>query len=153
MGMPKPGPRHLKLEKLAGLWEGEETMHPSQWDPEGSMAKGRTLNRSSLNGFAIISDYEQLRDGVVTFTGHGVYSYDPKKELYRLDWFDCMGSPPEVFTGRFDGEVLILGHGGPGMHARMTSDFSEAGVLYSKMEMSDDGADWTTMFESRYRKD
>ena len=33
MNMPQPSPGHHKLEVLAGSWEGEETMHPSQWDP------------------------------------------------------------------------------------------------------------------------
>ena len=76
-------------------------MHPSQWDPKGGIAIGRTKSRLALNGFALISDYEQERDGVITFTGHGVLSFEPTKELYALHWFDCMGSPPEVFLGRF----------------------------------------------------
>ena len=51
----------------------------------------------------------------------------PKKTLYTLTWFDCMGSPPEVFKGRFEGDVLNLAHGGPGMHVRLTYDLREAG--------------------------
>jgi len=152
MNMPKAGPGHLKLEILAGAWEGEETMHPSQWDPEGGIALGRTMNHLDLNGFALISDYEQERNGVVTFTGHGVFSFNPENELYSLHWFDCMGSPPEVFTGRFDGDVLTLAHGGPGMHASMTYDMSQAGQMRSKMEMSEDGSAWKTMYEAIFKK-
>jgi len=152
MDMPKPTSGHKRLEMLVGTWEGDETMHPSQWDPKGSVARGKTTNRLDLSGFALISDYEQTRDGAVVFSGHGVYTYDPKKDHYALHWFDCMGSPPEVFTGTFDGDVLVLAHGGPGMHARMTYDFSEPGTLVSKMEMSQDGAKWNTLFDGRYRR-
>ena len=63
-----------------------------------------------------------------------------------------MGSPPEVFTGRFSGEVLTVAHGGPGMHARLTYDLSEPGVLRSKMEMSQDGTVWNTLFDGRYTR-
>lgn len=152
MDMPKPSPGHLLLNKLVGTWEGEETMHPSQWDPEGGVAFGRNHHTLSLNGFAVLTDYEQERDGTVTFTGHGVYTYDPEEDRYTLHWFDGLGSPPEVFEGGFEGDVLTLAHGGPGMHARMTYDFSTPGTLQAKMEMSPDGQDWKVLFEATYQR-
>ncbi len=154
MEMPKPSAGHLSLEKLAGHWEGEDTMHPSQWDPKGGIAVGRTTSRLALNGFALISDYEQERDGIITYTGHGVYTFRPKDELYALHWFDCLGTTPEIFEGRFDGDILTMAHGGPGMHARMTYDLSDSRHMVSKMEMSQDGVTWNTLFDGRYeRKD
>ena len=54
MEMPKPTPEHLMMEKMAGGWEGEEKMFPSQWDPKGGTAVGRMKNRLALNGFALI---------------------------------------------------------------------------------------------------
>lgn len=152
MEMPKPSPAHARLERLAGRWRGTEQMQPSQWDPEGGAAVGRSTSRLALNGFALITDYEQERDGAVTFSGHGVYTCDPETEVYRLHWFDGLGSPPEVFTGRFDGDVLTLAHGGPGMHVRMTTDLTAPGVMVSKMEMSPDGVDWKTLFDGRYER-
>jgi len=152
MEMPKPSAGHLRLEKLAGHWEGEEKMYPSQWSPQGSTAVGRTKNSMALSGFALIGDYEQEHNGVITFTGHAVYTFDPKQELYSLHWFDCMGSPPEVFTGKFDGDVLTLAHGGPGMHARMTYDLTDPEIMLSSMEMCPDGLDWKRLFEGRYRR-
>lgn len=152
MDMPTPTAGHLRLERMAGLWEGQETMHPSQWDPKGGVAVGRNRHTLRLGGFALIVEYEQERDGAITFTGHGVYTYDAKADRYILHWFDSMGSPAEVFTGGFDGDVLTLGHGGPGMHARMTYDLSEPGVMRGQMEMSHDGSDWQTLFEAVYRK-
>lgn len=152
MGMPKPSAGHQRLDKLVGTWEGEETMHPSQWDPKGGVAKGRNDHRLDLGGFALLADYRQERDGAVTFTGHGVYTYDPEGDRYVLHWFDCMGSPPEIFTGGFEGDVLTLAHGGPGMHARMTSDYSIPGVMKAKMEMSPDGQSWNVLFEATYKR-
>jgi uncharacterized protein YodC (DUF2158 family) len=152
MEMPKPTPGHARLQSLAGNWKGEERMHPSQWDPKGGTAVGRMQNQFSLNGFALISDYEQERDGSVTFTGHGIFTFDPADGSYALHWFDCMGSPPEVFRGRFEGDVLTLAHGGPGMNARMTYDLTDPSKLTSRMEMSQDGVHWMTLFDGWYKK-
>ena len=152
MDMPKPTPGHEKLKKLEGTWVGEETMHPCEWHPGGGVAFGRTTNRVELSGFAVIGDYEQSKNGVTTFTGHCVYTYDPERDLYTMHWFDCVGSPPEVFTGGFDGDVLTLAHGGPGPHARMTYDHSDPQFMVGKMEMSSDGNEWKTVFEARYTR-
>jgi len=152
MNMPTPSNGHLLLEKLSGTWEGEETMYPSQWDPRGAVAIGRNKNQLSLGGFALLSDYEQERDGSITFTEHGVYTFSLNEDRYTLHWFDCMGSPPEVFVGGFDGDVLTLAHGGPGMHARMTYDLATAGIMKGMMEMSRDGVEWRVLFEAVYRR-
>ena len=94
-----------------------------------------------------------LVGGVVTFQGHGVMTYDSNEARYVLHWFDSMGSPPEVFTGTFEGDVLTVGHGGPGMHARLTYDLTRKGVLRSRMDLSEDGADWAGFFECDYERD
>ena len=152
MDMPKPSAGHLLFEKLAGSWEGEETMYPSQWDPEGGVAVGRNEHRLGVGGFALIADYEQERGGAITFTGHGVYTYDKEEDQYTLHWFDSMGSPPEVFKGMVDGDVLTLAHGGPGMHARMTTDLSTPGTMKGMMEMSPDGNEWKLFFDAVYKR-
>lgn len=152
MEMPKPTPGHARMEALAGEWEGEEKMLPSQWDPKGGVATGRSNSRMALNGFALITDYEQERDGAITFSGHGVMTFDPESRLYSLNWFDCMGTPPEVFRGRFEGDVLVASHGGPGMHARLTYELVEPQQLRTVMEMSPDGENWNTLFEALYRR-
>lgn len=152
MDMPKASSGHLRLEKMAGNWQGEEKMHPSPWEPKGGTAVASMQSRLDLSGFALIGDYEQKRGGVTTFTGHSVMTYNAKDDLYSLHWFDCMGSTPEVFTGRFQGDVLVVAHGGPGMHARLTYDLSNPRQMTSKMEMSPDGANWNTLFEGSYKR-
>jgi len=151
MQMPKPGPGHAVLERLSGTWEGEEKMHPSPWDPEGGIATGRTKSHLTLNGFALITDYEQERDGAISFTGHGVWTFDPTRDLCVLHWFDCMGSPPEVFEGRFEGDTLTISHAGP-MHAKFTYEFMGRDSMRTRMEMSEDGRNWKRMFDGTYRR-
>lgn len=150
--MPKPTEHHHKLKKLAGQWQGEEKMYPSQWDPKGGIATGRNQARVSLDGFALVADYEQERDGQITYMGHAVWTWDAKENCYVMHWFDSMGSPPEVFKGNFEGErLMVSSHGGP-MQARMTYDFSQAAKLKSKMEMSPDGKSWSTLFDAEYER-
>ena len=152
MDMPQPSTGHRKLELLVGRWEGNENMYPSQWDPKGGTAFGRTTSRLGLGGFALISDYEQERDGAIAFSGHGIYTYDVESEQYSLFWVDSMGSRPEVFAGGFTGDVLTLSHAGPPMHVRLMWDLTEPGVLASSMEMSDDGVTWNRLFDAEYRR-
>lgn len=150
METPKATEAHRKLERLAGTWVGEETMPPSEWTPEGFTATGRCVTRMALSGFAVIADYRQEHDGRITFEGHGVYTYDPDDGCYKQHWFDSMGSPPEVFRGTFDGDVLSMRSRSPTGHARITSDYSEEGRVVTRMEMSQDGTDWKLAFEGTY---
>ena len=149
MKMPTPSAGHRKLEKIAGRWEGEEKMYPSPWDQNGGTAIGRISSRVALNGFALINDYDQERDGEITFTDHGVFTDDSKEDSYTLVWVDCMGAPPEIFKGKFEGDVLKLAHGGPGMHVRLTYNVSEPDCLTTSMEMSQDGQTWNRFFDAR----
>jgi len=94
MDMPKPTPGHAKLEKLDGRWEGEETMSPSQWDPKGGVATGRSNGRVALDGFALVTEYEQERAGAITFSGHGVMTFNPQTSRYGSAW-------KTLFDGRY----------------------------------------------------
>ena len=152
MEMPKPTADHKQLEKLAGIWNGKETMHPSPWDPKGGEAEGTTLARLALDGFAVIADYEQSRGGKPTFSGHGVYTWDAAAGQVVLHWFDCMGQGSEEFRGSWDGDRLRLESRNPMGFARMTHDYSRAGTLTSRMEMSPDGETWTPLFDGRYQR-
>jgi Protein of unknown function (DUF1579) len=152
MDMPKPSDAHRKLENLAGAWRGTEVMYPSQWDPKGGKAAGRSDARVILGGFALAIDYEQERDGAITFSGHGVVTYDTGDRVYVMHWFDSMGSPPEVFRGLFDGKVLTLAHGGPGMHVRLVYDLTREKRMTTQMNMSQNGEEWMKLFDGDYEK-
>ncbi|TDJ31320.1 MAG: DUF1579 domain-containing protein [Gammaproteobacteria bacterium] len=149
---PRPTAAHRKLEKLVGSWRGREIMKPSPWDPEGGEAIGYSEARVVANGFVVTGDYRQERDGVETFSGHAVYTWDPEREEYVHHWFDCMGSPPEVFRGHFDGDVLILEGKNPMGSVRSTVDFSQPDKMLVYYEMSTDGENWDCLFEGIYER-
>jgi Protein of unknown function (DUF1579) len=152
MDMPKPGDGHRKLEKLVGNWTGEEKLHPSPWDPRGGVAQARVNNRLSLSGFNVVQDYEQWRGEAVTFAGHGVFSFNPKDNSYSMHWWDSMGMPPNVFTGKFDGDVLTLTSPSAQGQSRAIFDLREPGSYVFKMDVSPDGKQWRTFMEGKYRR-
>ncbi len=152
MEMPRPTDAHKKLELFAGTWTGEETMFPSQWDPGGGKATGKSASKVSADGFVVAGDYEQSRSGQRTFAGHAVYSYDPAEKRYVLHWWDSMGMSVEVFYGRFEGQVITFESRNPMGHSKLVYDFSKPGEIKSRMEMSPDGKTYKPMMEGVYRR-
>lgn len=149
MEMPQPSAAHRRLERLVGRWRGEERMPPSAWAPEGAEAIGYSDARSALGGFAVVCDYRQEKDGVVTYEGHGVDSYDPAEDLYVMHWFDSIGSPPEVFRGRFEGDRLEM----RSRQARSLTEYTGDGSMTTRMETLEDGESWTLALEGSYARE
>ncbi|MEW5977822.1 MAG: DUF1579 family protein [Acidobacteriota bacterium] len=150
MSVSEPTQAHQKLEKLVGVWKGEETLAPSPWDHLGGTAQATVLNRSALNGLAIVQEYEQERGGTVSLLGHGVFTWDPRQECYLMHWFDSMGRPPNVFTGNFEGDQLVLHHQDEQGHSRALFDFSGSDSYTFQMKVSKDTHHWYTFMEGRY---
>ena len=153
MDMPKLTDAHKKLELLAGRWKGEEKLSPSPWDPKGGIATGRVNNRPALDGFAVVQDYEQERNGAVSFQGHGIFSYDAYQKNYVLHWLDSMGMPVNEFRGSFEGRVLTLTNKGQMGFNRAVFDLGENDKYKFKMEISQDGKNWYTFMEGSYTRE
>jgi hypothetical protein len=152
MDMPKIGEAQRQLERLVGSWEGKETLHPSPWDPAGGTAVGRVVNRLALDGFAVIQEYEQERNGKVNFRGHGIFRWDDASRSYVLYWFDSFGMPPGAFHGGFkDGVLTLTDKGSQGQH-RAVFDLSDPGKYRFRMEVSPDGGQWQPVMEGSYTK-
>ena len=152
MTMPEPSSGHAEFERLVGTWEGDEIIHPSHWEPEGAQARGRFHFERRLNGFALILDYEQRREGQLRFGGHGVVTYDPLGGLYHLHWFDSIGSLPEHYRGPLEEGRLLLSRADREMAARQIYDVREADVMDLKLEVSPEGSDWRAYLEGRYHR-
>jgi len=152
MDMPKPTEAHKKLELLLGTYEGEEIMHPSPWSPAGHKADGKVVNRPALEGFNVIQEYEQRTQGNLTFAGHGVFEWNPKESCYIMSWWDTFGGIGSQHKGQFDGKVLTLTSKNEMGHSRAIFDLRETGFYSFKMDMSQDGKNWTTLMEGKYRK-
>lgn len=151
MEMPKPGDAHARLHALAGQWGGEETVHPAPWEPAGGSATAFIHNRIVLNGFAVVQEYEQYRDGKPTFSGHGLFWWDAAASQYVMTWIDSMMGVPANFRGTFDGDVLRLLNTMPqGGFARCSFDCGMPGEYVFLMEVSLDGETWTPAMEGAY---
>src|ERR687887_169835 len=62
LAAPSPLPEHKKLAVFAGEWAGEEMVYPSRWTA-GGPATSHVVARMDLNGFYLIQDTRQVRDG------------------------------------------------------------------------------------------
>lgn len=153
MQMAQPTPAHKMLERLAGSWSGTEIMHPSPWDPNGGKATGHTEARMALDGFALIADYQQERDGAITFRGHGVYTYSAAEKQYILYWFDSMGVAANIFRGNIKGDKFTLTSKEEQGYSRLSYDLSQNDRQKFLMEMSQDGKHWKPLVEATYQRD
>jgi uncharacterized protein DUF1579 len=153
MQMPTLQDQHRKLKALAGNWTGEEKLHPSPWDPKGGPAVGRVQSRLDLDGFFLVSDYQEERGGQVTYRGHGVFGWDPSEQCYTMHWFDSMGSGTSApARGRWEGNKLSFEHKHPMGHSRYTYALEGEGRYSFLLENSQDGKQWASFMEGRYTR-
>jgi hypothetical protein len=153
MQMPKPNKFHKKLEALVGDWAGDETMHPTPWEPQGGTAKGSYKVRPAFDGFGVVQDYMQKRGGKTSYRGHGVMGYDTQNNCYVWHWSDTMGGvATSVTTGKWERNKLTFQHAGPMAHVRYTYTFHRDGTVGFSIENSDDGQAWQPFMEGRYTK-
>ena len=109
LAAPTPLEEHRKLAAFAGEWTGEEMVYPSRWNA-GGPATSRVVARIDLNGFYLIQDTLQMRDGKESFATHGVFTYDREDRLYKLFWLDSLGYyPPSPASGGWTGQVADPG--------------------------------------------
>jgi hypothetical protein len=151
--MPQPTEQHKKLHLLAGEWEGEETLSPSPWGPGGA-AFGRYSGRVAMDGFYVVQDYVEEKDGRTVFRGHGVFGWDAERAAYAWYWFDSMGQvPPQPSFGRWEGDALIFESTSPQGRGRYSFRFASPDQYSFKLENSfDGGATYATLMEGNYRR-
>lgn len=151
--MPKPTEQHLALHRLAGSWVGDETLEPSPWGP-GGKAVGRLSGTVALDGFFVVSDYVEEKDGKVVFRGHSIFGWDPQAKNVTWYWFDSMGqTPPAPSTGTWDGDTLILRNRSPQGEGRYTYRFEGKDRYLFRIENTfDGGKTWKKLMEGTYRR-
>ena len=152
MKMPKPSAAHKKLHKLEGTWNGDEVHSPSPHDPKGGEAKAKVKNKVSLDGFAVVQEYQQKRNGKNNFAGHAIFRYDAQANEYQMMWMDSMGGPANTFRGTFDGKVLNLTASSEQGHMRCTFEFPKKDSYVFTMDASPDGTPWFPFMTGRYKK-
>ena len=153
MQMGPPNEKHQKLSAFAGNWKGEEILHPGPWLPQGAKAASKTVSKMGLGGYFLLMDYEQTRDGKVSYQGHGVYGWDQFQSMFTMHWFDVMGvDPGPPATGHWEGNKLQFRHSHPMGHGRYTYEFKPDGSYTFKLEHSQDGEHWMSFIDGTYKK-
>jgi len=154
MEMPKPTEFHKKLERMAGKWTSRETLYPSPWAPETTHATGETDSRMDLDGFALITNYHQERDGAITYRGHGVFGYDSRQGCYLMVWSDSTGGVPGQATkGQWVDNCLTFQDQSEFGHIRYVYTFNDDGSYDFVLAHSKDGEKWNNFMDGHYTRD
>ncbi|WFU72865.1 MULTISPECIES: DUF1579 family protein [unclassified Bradyrhizobium] len=147
-----PLAEHARLAAFAGEWDGEETVFPSRWT-KGGPATSRTVARMDLNGFYLIQDSVQMRDGKQVFATHGIFTYDRDDRTYKLFWYDSLGyTPPSPASGGWVGKTLTLVRGSLRGNARHVYEIIDDNSYSLKIQFSPDAEGWADVLTGVYRR-
>jgi hypothetical protein len=152
--MPRPNEHHEKLHQLAGTWVGEEVLSPSPWGPGGG-AIARIMLRLDIDGFFLIQDYVEEREGATVYRGHGIIGWDEPSQRYGWFWVDSMGTLPAAPSwGHWSGDTLTFEHSPlADQRSRYTFQLADRQTLLFKIESSrDSGHTYATFLHGRYRR-
>jgi hypothetical protein len=99
-----------------------------------------------------VQDYEQRREGAVTFRGHAVMGWDAAAGEHVMHWWDSMGMAPNVFHGKWEDGALVMTHRGERGSSRSVMRVTD-GTYRFQMDVSPDGEQWTTWMTGTYRRE
>jgi len=152
LAAPSPLPEHKKLAVFAGEWTGEETVYASRWTPGGT-ATSRVSARIALNGFYLLQDTVQMRDGKESFASHGVFTYDREDRTYKLFWHDSLGYySPAPASGGWAANSLVLVRGSLRGNARHVYEVVDDNTYNMKIQFSPDSEGWNDVLTGVYRR-
>jgi len=147
-----PLPEHVRLAVFAGEWSGEEMVYPSRWNA-GGPATAQVVARMDLNGFYLIQDARQFRDGKEIFATHGLFTYDRDDRTYKLFWYDSLGyTPPSPASGGWVGKTLTLVRGSLRGNARHVYEIIDDDSYSLKIQFSPDAEGWADVLTGVYRR-
>ena len=149
---PQVCPEHERLAAFAGEWEGEEVVGESRWFEAGP-ARGFVSARIALDGFYLIQDYRQERDGEVIFRGHGLITFDREDGRYKMFWHDSVGFVPESpAVGHWTDGDLVLRHATLRGSARHTFRLDGPHAYGHRLQFSPDDEGWSDLLTATYRR-
>ena len=152
LASPTPLPEHQKLGVFAGEWAGEEMVFPSRW-VAGGPATSHVVARMDLNGFYLIQDTRQRRDGKESFATHALFTYDRDDRLYKLFWHDSLGyfalAPA---SGGWKDKTLTLVRGSLRGNARHIYEVVDDNTYNMKVQFSPDAEGWSDVLTGTYRR-
>jgi hypothetical protein len=147
-----PLPEHARLAAFAGEWNGEEVVFPSRWT-DGGTATSHVVAHMDLNGFYLIQDSVQTRDGKQSFATHGIFTFDREDRTYKLFWYDSLGyTPPSPASGGWVGKTLTLVRGSLRGNARHVYEIIDDDSYSLKIQFSPDAEGWADVLTGVYRR-
>jgi Protein of unknown function (DUF1579) len=150
--MPTVTAEHERLAAFVGEWVGDEVMARSPGRDSGP-ARAEITARIELDGFYVIQDYRQERDGRTTFKGHGLFTFDRDDRLYKLFWFDSLGYVPQgPASGGWKGETLVLLRPSLRGAARHVYRFTAPDRFEQTIQFSPDNEGWSDVLTGTYRR-
>jgi hypothetical protein len=151
MELPRPGDQHRLLHRFSGTWEGSEETFGAPGAPP-AVSTGRTAFRVGMDGLNVIGDYEQIREGRVSYRGLSVFGVDGGTGEAVWFWFDSMGFVPQPSRGRWSGDRLVLQATYPQGVGRYTYELTSPDRYRFVLETSRDGGEFRTQMRGEYRK-
>src|SRR5258708_5644322 len=152
LAAPTPLEEHRKLAVFGGRGGGAGMVYPSGGNG-GGPATSHVVARIDLNGFYLIQDTRQTRDGRESFASHGLFTYDREDRLYKLFWHDSLGYyPPSPASGGWSGKTLILVRGSLRGNARHVYEVIDDNSYSTKIQFSPDAEGWADVLTGVYRR-
>jgi hypothetical protein len=106
-----------------------------------------------LDGFYLIQDTQQTRDGKASFATHGVFTFDREDKLYKLFWHDSLGYfAPSPASGNWSGNALVLVRGSLRGNARHVYEVIDEATYSLKIQFSPDAEGWSDVMNGLYRR-
>lgn len=148
---PQPAPELKKLDYFVGTWKTEAQTKP------GPMGPGGTFNSTDRyewqkGNFFVIGHSEFTSSGMGNGVDLSVLGYDPARKVYTYHSFNSAGED-ESATGTFTGDTWtwISGEQSP-VKWRYIQKVVSAKSFTSKLEGTQDGTNWATIFEAKVTK-
>ena len=142
----KPGAEHKNLERFVGTWKMDTKLAPGPFGPGGPMTGTETC-RMHEGGFHLVCD--STGSGAMgNIKGHMILAWDRYTKTYRYMSISNMADP-EIASGTFKGNTWTftsqVDAAGKKLSMLFTIVEKSATVHEIKMDVSEDGKNWTTL--------
>ena len=153
MPMPKPAPEVSKLDYLAGDWISEGDMKPGPMGPGGKITS--TDQVKWMDGKFFIVMNSKFKGAMGDGTALAVMGFDPDKKVYTYNEYNSMGQVNHsegTITGDTWNWTSDENMGGQTFKGRYTMKVLSPTAYSFKYEVSQDGANWTTVMDGKSTK-
>jgi len=153
MPMPKPAPEVSKLDYLAGDWISEGDMKPGPMGPGGKITSTDQVKWMEGKFFIVMNS--KFKGAMGDGTALAVMGFDPDKKVYTYNEYNSMGQVNHsegTITGDTWNWTSDENMGGQTFKGRYTMKVLSPTAYSFKYEVSQDGANWTTVMDGKSTK-